>query len=292
MGGIAVGDFEHVASHDDADDIVERFFVHGEAGEFGVHDEVAQFFEGGGGANGDDVGTRSHHVTHALIAKFDDGFDQAGFVLFDDSLFGGGVHEGFDGLLLLGGGSLHVSLLGQMQDGDEEFEDRLHRPDDEKEDADERNEGQHPFSGSASQQKGRQELHGDDDFGAQKKDHLDGRFPGAGDEKEDTASGDGGDENQPEAREHAEGERGAVTVHVEARLDFGFEYVEVVTDAAGVHAAEFAEGAVEVGKDDEADGEGEDARGVEEDGHGYANPRSRRRRFSRRVIWPWSDSWS
>ena len=58
------------------------------------------------------------------------------------------------------------------------------------------------------------------------------------------------------------------TVHVETRLDFGFESFEVVVDAAGVDAAEFAEGAVEVGEDDEADGESEYADGVEEDGHG------------------------
>ena len=43
--GVAVGDFEHVARHDDADDIVERFLVDREAGELGVHDQFAEFFE-------------------------------------------------------------------------------------------------------------------------------------------------------------------------------------------------------------------------------------------------------
>jgi hypothetical protein len=61
--------------------------------------------------------------------------------------------------------------------------------------------------------------------------------------------------------------RGSVTVHVETRLDFGFEGFEMIVDAAGVDAAEFAEGAVEVGKHDEAEGESEHADGVEEDGH-------------------------
>ena len=41
----------------------------------------------------------------------------------------------------------------------------------------------------------------------------------------------------------------------------------MIVNAAGVDAAEFAEGAVEVGKDDEANGESEHANGVKEDGH-------------------------
>jgi hypothetical protein len=39
-------------------------------------------------------------------------------------------------------------------------------------------------------------------------------------------------------------------------------------DAARVHATEFAEGAVKVREDDEAERESEDADSVEEDGHG------------------------
>src|SRR5580704_18329994 len=37
MSGFAVGDFEHVASHDDADDVVERFFEHRQARKLSIH---------------------------------------------------------------------------------------------------------------------------------------------------------------------------------------------------------------------------------------------------------------
>jgi hypothetical protein len=59
-----------------------------------------------------------------------------------------------------------------------------------------------------------------------------------------------------------------VAIHVETRLDFGFEGFEMIMDAAGVHAAELAEGTVEVREDDKAEGESEDADSVKEDGHG------------------------
>src|SRR5271156_190370 len=131
-----------------------------------------------------------------------------------------------------------------MENGDQQLKDGLHWPNDEEKRAHHRNEGQHPISRSARQQKRREKLHGDDHFGAEKKYHFDGGFPGAGDEKEHAARGDRGDEDQPEARQEAEAERAAAAFHMEARLDFCFESVEMVMDASGVDAAELAIGAV------------------------------------------------
>ena len=155
-----------------------------------------------------------------------------------------------------------------MENGDQKFENGLHRPDDEKEHADQRDEGQYPISGSAGEQERREKLHGDDNFGAQKKNHLDGGFPSAGDEKEHAASGDGRDQNEPEARQQAEGERSPPAIHVETRLDFCFERFEVIVNASGVHAAEFAECTVEVGKYDKTDRQSQYADAVEKDRHG------------------------
>ena len=47
VGRLAVVDGEHVASHDDAGDVVERFAEDREAGKFGFNDELAQLFERG-----------------------------------------------------------------------------------------------------------------------------------------------------------------------------------------------------------------------------------------------------
>ena len=118
-------------------------------------------------------------------------------------------------------------LFGQVQDRDQKLENRLHRPDDEEKHADDRNERQHPVARSARKQQRREKLHGDDYFGAKEKNHFDRGFPRAGNKEEHAARGDGGDQDEPETREQAEGQSGAVALHVEARLDFGFKCFEV-----------------------------------------------------------------
>ena len=123
-----------------------------------------------------------------------------------------------------------------------------------------------------------------------KKYHLNGGFPGARDEEEHAARGDRGDEYKPEAREQTESECGAAPLHVKARLDVGLEGVEMMMQASLIYAAQLAKGAVEVRKNDEASRETQNADGVEKNRHRQSNPSSRRRRFSRRSIWPESDS--
>src|SRR3984957_13943342 len=149
IGCIAVGDFEHVASHDDADDVVQRFFKYGQARKLRINDQFAEFFERGGDAYGDYVGARSHYFADALIAKLDHLFDEARFVLLDDSLFGGGVDKIFDGLLLGCGRALFV--LGKVKHGNEELENGQHGPGEEYKCADKRNDRRDPVAGRASQ---------------------------------------------------------------------------------------------------------------------------------------------
>jgi hypothetical protein len=155
-----------------------------------------------------------------------------------------------------------------VENRDQKFQNGLHRPDDEKEHADQRDEGQYPISGSAGEQERWEKLHGDDNFGAQKENHLDGRFPSAGDEKEHAASGDCRYQNEPEARQQAEGERSPPAIHVETGLDVRFERLEVIVNAPGVHAAKFAESTVEIGKYDETGRQSQYADAVEKNGHG------------------------
>ena len=90
--------------------------------------------------------------------------------------------------------------------------------------------GSTQLPGRAGQQQRREKLHGDDYLGAEEKNHFDGGFPGARNEEEHAARGDGGDENEPEARKQAEAESGAAAFHVQARLDVRFERVEVLMD--------------------------------------------------------------
>ena len=151
MRRFTIVDGEHVAGHDDTCDVVERFAKDREAGEFGLHHELARFFEGGGIANRDDVGPRSHHVAHALVAEFNDGFDQPRFVLLDDAFFGGGVDEGFDGLLLIGGGSGGFAIFGKVQDGNQQLQHSLHRPNQKHESAHDGHKGQNPIPRAARQ---------------------------------------------------------------------------------------------------------------------------------------------
>src|SRR4029077_10178817 len=98
--------------------------------------------------------------------------------------------------------------------------------------------------------------------------HFDGRFPRAGHKEDHSASGDSGDENEPESREEAEGERGAAAVHSETRLDVRFEFFEVRSDAAGAHAVELAVHAIEICEDGQAGCERENTDGVDDSWHG------------------------
>src|ERR1700722_11333207 len=154
-----------------------------------------------------------------------------------------------------------------MENRDKQFEYGLDGPNEKYESAGYRNERKNPIAGTASEEQRGDELHGHENFGAEKDDHFDGGFPGAGDEKQNAAGGEGGDQDQPKTSEEAESESGAARLHMETWLDFGFESLEVTMNAAGVHAAEFAVDAIEVGKKNQADGEGQDADGVEENWH-------------------------
>src|ERR1700722_13026308 len=159
-----------------------------------------------------------------------------------------------------------------MEDGNEEFEYGLNRPDEKHEGAGHRNKRKNPIAGTASEEQGGNELHGDQNFSAEKDDHFNGGFPSARDEEQNPAGGEGGDQDEPKTSEQAEGQGGAARLHVETRLDFGFESFEVTVNAAGVYSAEFAVDAVEVGKKNQADGEGQDADGVEKNWHALEQP--------------------
>jgi hypothetical protein len=55
---------------------------------------------------------------------------------------------------------------------------------------------------------------------------------------------------------------------VEAGLDVRFECLEVIVNSPSVHAAEFAECTVEIGKYDEAGRQSQYADAIEKNGHG------------------------
>src|SRR6185437_8377512 len=248
--GFAGGHLEHVARDDDSRDVVEIFVVDRHAGKFRLDDEAAQIIKRGAGGDRDDIRARRHHLRDALIAEFNHLLDQARFVALDDAFFGGRVHEGFDGLLVVHGRA--GFLLGNSQDRNRQFEYGLNRPENPDEHAHRGHQRGNPIAAHAHQQERGKELHRYDDFGAEEHDHLGDGFPGARNEEDDASRRERGDQHQPEAGEEGESERGAAAVSPEARLDFRLEDVEVLAGAARDGAAQIAVDAIKIGEHHQA----------------------------------------
>jgi hypothetical protein len=70
----------------------------------------------------------------------------------------------------------------------------------------------------------------------------------------DTAGSFKDQEGQPEMAEDAKRPATTAAIDVQLALDFGFEYFQVLVDAAGSHAAEFTVNQREVGKNGQAKG--------------------------------------
>ena len=174
------------------------------------------------------------------------------------------------------------------------FEEDARRPCDEHGEANDRNQRQQPASRGAIQQHVGNEVHQDDDFEREENAELDERFPCAGNEINDAARGFENEKREPEVAEDAERAAAAAAIDFELGLDFVFKDFEVRVNAASSHAAEFAVDQREIRKNGQPEREqdGADGVGPEKEFHGHERPNFRRRRFSTRVIWPLSVSWS
>ena len=171
--------------------------------------------------NRDHVGPRRHHVAHALFAEFDHLLDQPRLVLLDDAFLGRRVDKRLD-RLLIGGGRAGL-VFGEPQNRSEKIQHGIKRPRKPQQNSHERHERRNPIPARARQQQERQKLHRDHHFGGEEDDDLDAEFRAAGHSRVHGQRGDRRKKHQPEPREQAEGERGARTVELETRLDFGFE---------------------------------------------------------------------
>ena len=112
-----------------------------------------------------------------------------GLLRLDDAFFLGLLDQRFDslfGALLF---ALIRLLLGDSGQRLRAFQKNAHRPDQPHGGANQRQQRQQPASGGAVQQHVRNEVHQDDDFQRQKDAELDERFPRAGNEVDDAASG-------------------------------------------------------------------------------------------------------
>src|SRR6266852_4373139 len=67
---------EHVADMHEADDLVDRPFIDGDARILFVDNELAQLLERRLYRDGDDVGPRRHHLAHDFVAELHDRLDQ------------------------------------------------------------------------------------------------------------------------------------------------------------------------------------------------------------------------
>ena len=97
-------------------------------------------------------------------------------------------------------------------------------------------------------------MHGNDDFQAKENDELPYRFPRFGNEMHDAARSFKNQERQPEMAQDTEGAAAAAAIDVQLGLDFGFEDFQVLVNAPGGHATEFAVNERKVGKNGQAKG--------------------------------------
>src|SRR5258708_30134862 len=59
--------------------------------------ERSEFFNGGGGRNGENIGPRSHYVAHRLVTKFNHGLDELAITFLQYAFFFGGFNQGVNG---------------------------------------------------------------------------------------------------------------------------------------------------------------------------------------------------
>ena len=81
-----------------AENIVERFLIHGNLVQFRLDNFGMQLFERGVRGYRHDVRARRHHFAHALVAEFHDLFDQIRLFRLDDAFLFRGLYQRFDSL--------------------------------------------------------------------------------------------------------------------------------------------------------------------------------------------------
>src|SRR5260370_32678859 len=91
-------------------------------------------------------------------------------------------------------------------------------------------------------------MHGEDDFEHYKNAKLDERFPRSRDEIHHAARRLQHQKRQPEVPQDSESSPAAAAIDFQLWLDLRFEDFQVLMDAAGSHAAEFAVNQGQVGE--------------------------------------------
>ena len=97
-------DPDHVFYVDEAEDVIERAFVHGDARALGGGEHGHGVFESGGGGEGVDVGARDHDFAGLDLAEFHRGLNEL--------YFGGGEQAAVAGLL-----DHHLQFFGGAHQG-------------------------------------------------------------------------------------------------------------------------------------------------------------------------------
>jgi len=221
----------------DAENIVERFLIHGNLIQFRLDNFRVQVFERGVRKHGHNVGPRSHDFAHPFVAEFHDLLDQVRLFRLDDAFFFRGFHQRFDALfraLLLG---LFGLVFRNTRQRFRAFQEYAHRPDEPHGPANQRQKRQQPAPCGAVQQHVRNKVHRNDDFEHKKYEELDERFPGTSDEVHHSSRRLEHQERQPEVPEDSEGPPTAAAIDLQLWLDLRFKDFQMLVDAARSHAA-------------------------------------------------------
>src|SRR5271166_1465891 len=82
-----IGYLQQVLGINDALDVIDIAFVHGNARVRMFPHQIGKFGDGHAGWRGDDLGTRRHYLTHRLVAKLDHRLNEIAVALLQDSFF-------------------------------------------------------------------------------------------------------------------------------------------------------------------------------------------------------------
>src|SRR5216684_4393014 len=288
---ILIRNVQKILRVDDAENIVQRFFVDRYFVKFRLHNFGVQFFECGVRRYRHDVRPRRHYFPHAFVAEFHHLLDQLRLLWLDDAFFFRGFHQRFDSLfrtLLL---RLFQFVFGDARERFRAFEKDAHRPDEPHRAANQRQQRQQPSPRGPVEQHVGNEVHGEDHFEHDEDRDLHKGFPGAMNEVHDAPRRFQYEKRKPEVAEDAERAPAALAPDFQLRFDFRLEDVQVFVNAPGGHAAKFAVDQSEVGKDGQRQSHQDDTQRVEPAPAHHANPNRLSSFRSMRSISPRSVSW-
>ena len=271
-GQVLVCDLQKILRIDYTKDIVQRFFVNRNLGEFRFHDFCVQILQRGLGRNRHDIGPRRHYFAHALVAELHYLFNQIGLLRLDDAFFLGRFHQGLNSLLRPLLFRFLRFLFGDSRQRFRAFQKHAHRPHNPHSPANQRQKRSQPPPRRAVQKHVGNEVHCENHFQNHEHAEFDKRFPGTLREIHHAARRFQNKESQPEMPNDAERASAAAPVDFQLGFDLRFENIQMFVDAPRGHASQFSVDQCEVGKNRQRKSDQEHAEHIHPVGKGNRQP--------------------